>query len=514
MCFASENSQNIKSRILIVSFIEQEPKILNEFLSFLNHLEKKSLTLDYLFFDNNIIEESRELLKSFSAKQKNSSIISSDKLKYCNNICTLWNANLIFNASEFKDLTIQKALEKNYDYLFLIDSDIMLHPKTLIKLIESKKDLISNIFYNKNTYDFKFLSQICFFSDIYSIYTNENLQTLTKNELEKKANELLNILNKPDIYKAGTIGCCSLISKNALKTKVSFKKKSNLPFLNEPSFFSLNASILGFSFFLDTHYPAFKLSKDSDFVELEEFKKKCNLKKPRITLSMIIQNEANRYLRKVLEKAKEYITNAVIIDDASTDNSAKECLKVLKGIPLHLIVNTKSKFSNEVALRKQQWAETIKTNPEWILILDADELFEDRFIDEVYDLITSKDVDTYAFRLFDFWDENHYRNDQYWQAHLKYFPFLIRYNPKIEYHFKEQALHCGRFPYIVTQMRVKTSDLRIKHFGWAKQEDRLSKYLRYNKLDPEEKYNWKSHESILDKNPNLIKWEEEEIIPK
>ena len=72
-----------------------------------------------------------------------------------------------------------------------------------------------------------------------------------------------------------------------------------------------------------------------------------------------------------------------------------------------LIENRESIFENEYKLRKMQWDETIKTNPQWILSLDADEIFENSFASGVKDLVNSNlDVDGYSFRLYDFWNEN------------------------------------------------------------------------------------------------------------
>lgn len=229
----------------------------------------------------------------------------------------------------------------------------------------------------------------------------------------------------------------------------------------------------------------------------------------RITLSMVMRNEGDRYLRRVLEAAREYITDAVIIDDASTDNSVEVCREVLKGIPLVLIQNSESKFSNEVTLRRQQWEATIATNPDWILNLDADEIFEERFASEVKNLVRNESVDVYCFPLYDFWDEEHYRDDPYWFGHHSSFAFLVRYRPGLEYSWKDKAQHCGRFPVMRGDVRYARSDLRLKHYGWAKLEDRISKYERYMRLDPEGKFGCMAqYQTILDPEPNLIKWEE------
>lgn len=57
---------------------------------------------------------------------------------------------------------------------------------------------------------------------------------------------------------------------------------------------------------------------------------------PKITLKMHIKNEADRYLIPMLQSAREYIDEAVILDDHSTDNSVEIVRELLKGIPLVL----------------------------------------------------------------------------------------------------------------------------------------------------------------------------------
>ena len=224
---------------------------------------------------------------------------------------------------------------------------------------------------------------------------------------------------------------------------------------------------------------------------------------------MVIKNEAGRYLRKVLEEHRNYIDEAVIVDDGSADNSAGLCEEILKDIPLHMIRNTVSKFSNEIELRKQQWNETIKTNPDWILNLDADEMFETKFREEVRSIINQTGFDVVSFRLYDFWDDIHYRDDIYWIAHKIFTPFLIRYNENFEYRWKETPQHCGRFPYNINILPTLNSALRLKHFGWANASDRIEKYNRYMALDPGAKYGSKAqYASILDETPNLAEWRE------
>lgn len=86
------------------------------------------------------------------------------------------------------------------------------------------------------------------------------------------------------------------------------------------------------------------------------------------------------------------------------------------------------------------------------------------------------------------WDESHYREDHLWNANLTYRPFLIRYQPNFEYQWNEVPLHCGRIPKNVTYLPTYKSDLRIKHSGWMKKEDRIKKYFFYAEHDPDGKW--------------------------
>ena len=207
------------------------------------------------------------------------------------------------------------------------------------------------------------------------------------------------------------------------------------------------AAVLVIDLFVDTHYPAYHIYREQELAGMQDYVKGCEADLAfvrqykelgnTITLSMVVKNEAERYLKQVLNSLNGHINAAVIINDESSDNTTNICREILKGIPFHIIKNDKSMFASESELRKKQWSETIKTNPDWILNLDADEILEAGFWDEAKKLLNDSHFDIYSFRLYDMWNETHYREDQYWNAHNSYRPFLIRYQPKFNYRWKE-----------------------------------------------------------------------------
>lgn len=509
----------IKPRVLIGSPIHQKPLILAEFLSSLLRLQQTDISIDYYFVDDNEDMQSSHLLREFSRKSLNTFIeFSSNRNAYVRNETThFWNEQLIWKVAAFKNSIIQYATKLEYDYVFLVDSDLLLHPEVLQHLIAADKDIVCEIFWTQWQPNTLAQPQV-WVRDEYTQWNQQRGEQLSSEDIAIRQQQFIAQLKQPGLYEVGGLGACTLISRLALNSGVNFKQIPNLSFWGEDRHFCIRAAALGFPLYVDTHYPAYHIYRDSELAGASTFIEESNAaateavlpaKRPRLTLSMVVKNEANRYLTEVLTAHRQYIDDAVIIDDGSTDHTVELCLTLLQGIPVRLVSNSVSRFHNEVELRKQQWQETLATNPEWILNLDADELFEQPFHTRISELLRQSDTDLFCFRLYDFWNESHYREDLIWRSHYVYRPFLLRYNKDYSYHWKETAQHCGRFPDNIFSYPHQLSELRLKHFGWATPEQRKEKYDRYRLLDPDAKFGWKAqYESIMDEDPPLIAWNE------
>lgn len=500
-------------KILVGSPVCQKPEILEAFLMSLEKLNSSNMRLDYFFVDDNKEEKSSQQLALFKREQ---SMIMVEKGEghssyVCDESSHYWNDYLMHRVAKYKNKIIQYAIDNHYDALFFADSDLVLHPDLIIHLVRQKKDIVSEIFWSQ-WHPGQELEPNVWLFDEYDLIPKGLGEELSIEEKEIRKNDFLKMLKTPGLYEVGGLGACTLLSRAALLKGVNFAPISNLTIHGEDRFFCIRAAVLGIKLFVDTSCPAYHIYREKDLSGISNYINECKQIRLRnkVTLSMIVKNEEKRYLSRVLKCLIGHIDEAVIIDDCSNDCTVDICKKSLAGIPLHFIENKESMFANEISLRKLQWDETLKTSPEWILSLDADEVLEEGFWKEFKIIMRNQKSEKVLFHLYDMWNETQYREDSFWNAHQKVSPFLLYYHPDFQYEWKEAPQHCGRFPYncgLAPRNEVHNVQNRIQHFGWATPEDRLDKYKRYMKLDPGAVYGIaEQYHSILDENPTLIDW--------
>lgn len=503
-----------QKKILVGSPVYQKPEILEAFLYSLKGLKCDGSVLDYIFVDDNTDEKSSQLLALFERESSSVTVLQGRGLSsyVCDEESHHWDDSLMLRVANYKNTIIQHAVEKGYDALFFVDSDLVLHPDLVMHLECQQKEIVSEIFWSQWHVGLPLEPNVWLF-DEYDLVPKHLGESLSAQEMEKRQAAFLEKLKEPGLYEVGGLGACTLIRRSALLKGVSFAPIKNLTIHGEDRFFCIRAAVLDIPLFVDTRYPAYHIYREVDLVGVPEYIKRCETSQigNKITLSMVVKNEGSRYLSRVLKSLVGHIDEAVIIDDASTDETVQICEALLAGIPLHIIKNKASIFSNEVNLRKLQWEETLKTNPDWILNLDADEVIEDDFWKVAQGVINNPAYGQCQFKLYDMWDETQYREDAFWSAHKTDRTFLLRYYPDFSYEWKETPQHCGRFPFNCDSFPKASEVFRIQHFGWATEEDRIAKYKRYQLLDPNAVYGIEAqYESILDSNPNLITWQKNE----
>lgn len=221
---------------------------------------------------------------------------------------------------------------------------------------------------------------------------------------------------------------------------------------------------------------------------------------PRLVAAMQVRNEAGpgRYLKMVLDDLVRYCDAIVALDDASTDETP-EILASCDKVILHR--NEASAFwRDESKLRVRLWNLAIAAEPDWVLVVDADEVLEDRFKEEKERLLTQRDHDVIAFKYLCFWSPTHYRVDGFWEPRHK--RLLVRHLPGLAYEWDDFRIHSERIPKNLPG-QVLWSDLRCRHYAYASPENRRSKHASYTAHDKVNDYS-----GILDEEYQLHEWRE------
>ncbi|HAK72874.1 MAG TPA: glycosyl transferase, partial [Sporomusaceae bacterium] len=113
------------------------------------------------------------------------------------------------------------------DFLFLVDSDLALHPQTITHLVGLNKKIVSEVYWTKWEQNFPPLPQV-WAGGQYRLHEVTSEKTLSPEQIALGQQIFLSKLHCPGVYKVGGLGACTLISKTALDSGISFSKVYNL----------------------------------------------------------------------------------------------------------------------------------------------------------------------------------------------------------------------------------------------------------------------------------------------
>jgi hypothetical protein len=235
-------------KILIGAPVKQDETIFQYYLKSLANLECEH-QVDWFF----ILHNSPELKKYLKPEQYDLYI---NNTEYEVNTTHYWRKENLKDVTMMKNTLLQKTLEEGYDYFFLVDSDIILHPKTLQHLIMQNQPIISEIFWTAwnpgeelmpNAWDY----------DFYGFKQQNDWR-----KFEQKA-----------VWQVGYSGACILIHRDVIEAGVNYSPIHNVSFSTwEDRAFCIRAAVHGFQVTMDTHYPATHLyrKEDVDAYKLKE----------------------------------------------------------------------------------------------------------------------------------------------------------------------------------------------------------------------------------------------------
>lgn len=253
-----------KGKILIGSPICQDPMVLHAFFMSLRRLKISDYEVHFQFIDDNHNALSKVFLSDFQKAVPNVVIEQPSNEPVASlYINHSWSHDKIQKVAAYKDGMIDRVRREGFDYLFLIDSDILLHPQTIDHLIQQEKDIIAEVFWTKWTENAVEQPQV-WMSDFYNQFEKKPGEKLTQKEEKIRTFNFFKKLRVPGVYNVGGLGACTLISNAAAEKGISFEQIDNLTFWGEDRHFCVRATVLGIGLFVDTQYPAYHVFRPSE----------------------------------------------------------------------------------------------------------------------------------------------------------------------------------------------------------------------------------------------------------
>lgn len=261
-------------RVLIASPVRQKSAVLYHFLEGLRRLDITGMEVAYLFVDNNDDAHASERLRAF-ANQVEAPVhrlrLTVLERYHRTETSHYWTESLIGRLAAIKDGILHATLKYGCDYAFLVDSDLVLHPQTLRRMIACQRDILSQVFWTVWTADKPPLPNV-WYADHYNLYRTQRGQTLPPDEQARRTETFLSALAfRPGVYRLSGLGACTLIARRAIEVGVGFSLLRGSLHLGEDRHFCLRAESLGFHLFADTTLPPLHLYRDAELSRVSTY---------------------------------------------------------------------------------------------------------------------------------------------------------------------------------------------------------------------------------------------------
>lgn len=211
-------------RVLIAAPLRQDPKIFRLYQDALDRLIlPDGVTVDRFFVVNDCPEVIPEIRGEYVV------VDTHDQYQKTHND-HIWTDRNLRKMHDLRQITCQQALKGGYDYLFSVDTDLILRPETLQTLLETGKDIVSELFWTKGWCNAWQCDQSTGMNPAWRV---------------------------PGLYQVGMTGACILISRKVLEAGADYAPIPNIhkALWGEDRHFSIRAACLGFELWTDSHCP-------------------------------------------------------------------------------------------------------------------------------------------------------------------------------------------------------------------------------------------------------------------
>lgn len=221
------------TKVLIAAPLKQDVRIFREYQAALDRLiVPEGVTVDRFFVVNDCPEIISEIRGDYIV------IDTGDEYRKTENDHVWGQANLD-KMPRLRNACVQRVLDLGYNYLFSVDTDVILQPETLVTLLAAGKDIISEIFWTNHWCN----------AWMYDQYSGASAEWRT-----------------PGLYQVGMTGACTLMAADVFRAGVDYSPIPNLRLLwGEDRSFCIRAACHGFELWVDTNYPATHLFTEEEY---------------------------------------------------------------------------------------------------------------------------------------------------------------------------------------------------------------------------------------------------------
>jgi len=225
-------------KILIAAPIRQDPEVLKQYLDSIYRQEVSTFTVDRYFILHNCFDD----LKEYFPQDCTLLEYNDDTLCVKAELTHNWYRNNFKAIVKMKNEIVAYALKEKYDYIFWVDSDLVLHPKTLNHLFDfletAKQKVISEVFWTE--------------------WNKGYPETLGTNAWDYDAyGGDQQRFKEPGVYQVGGTGACILVNTSVYGYNINYSPLLNVSFTEwEDRAFCVRLAVNNIKIFMDTHYPA------------------------------------------------------------------------------------------------------------------------------------------------------------------------------------------------------------------------------------------------------------------
>lgn len=267
----------------------------------------------------------------------------------------------------------------------------------------------------------------------------------------------------------------------------------------------LRARMKGWRIFIDCStfifhegQASFKKNMNTKFMEeyqkngrknQELFFEKWRDDKPKKLIAVYRIANCEQYIRRSMEQTSKFADEIICLFARSKDATKNIALSFPKVTAWEEWSEDEHPF-DEQAERNWLLQKAIERGADWVISVDGDEYYEDKFIEMVPRLINPNNPQVFGYwcnwrtvwaRRADgmelFRSDGIFGGFQNYRFHRVIPGMEIKPNDNIYNH------HCGSAPYI-PQENLRWLNVRVRHLGYDTEEQRIRKYEFYRKADP------------------------------